>query len=287
MKRLLISFIIFNSVFCLFSQNFKMENVSTSGYNDPFFTFNLWPDEEYSFSSFQEELKISYGKFSIEKEGPFSYFVLTEKIPDFIIENNSENKILVLSGMIKNKINEKTSFLSSYTICYNPDFENEIMSVSFLQNKEYRYSNQTSSYIEGGKEYSINNLSSLNLATPWIEGVSNYGIGEGFIVDYKYKNENYLLIMNGYISFDKPYLYEQNSRVKQIRITGLESNKSEILTVLDTPHPQTVDISFLDDTEGFSVEIVDIYKGKKYADTCIQYLVPYEYEIIPFDSSKN
>ena len=93
--------------------------------------------------------------------------------------------------------------------------------------------------------------------------------------------------MNGYISFDKPYLYEQNSRVKQIRITGLESNKSEILTVLDTPHPQTVDISFLDDTEGFSVEIVDIYKGKKYADTCIQYLVPYEYEIIPFDSSKN
>ena len=97
------------------------------------------------------------------------------------------------------------------------------------------------------------------------------------------KNDKYLLIINGYISFQKPYLYEQNARIKKIKITGLQSNRTEILEVLDTPHPQSVDISFLNDTEGFSVEIVDVYPGTKYEDTCIHYLTPYESLVIPYE----
>ena len=157
------------------------------------------------------------------------------------------------------------------------------MSFSQNQNKSYQYVNQSSFLVEGVTKYSVENLAILNSNTPWVEGVDGYGIGEGFTVDFKLKTDKYLLIINGYISFQKPYLYEQNARIKKIKITGLQSNKTAVLDVLDTPHPQSVDISFLNDTEGFSVEIVEVFPGTKYEDTCIHYLVPYDSLVIPYE----
>ncbi|MBP5602230.1 MAG: hypothetical protein J6X78_05830 [Treponema sp.] len=91
--------------------------------------------------------------------------------------------------------------------------------------------------------------------------------------------------MNGYISYDKPYLYKQNGRVKKIKVTGLKSGKSKILDVLDTPHPQTVDISFITEPEDIRVQIEEVYKGTKYDDTCINYLINYEEPVIPYEST--
>jgi len=45
-------------------------------------------------------------------------------------------------------------------------------------------------------------------------------------------------------SFEKSYLYEQNSRIKKIKITGLQSKKTAILEVLDTPHPKLLIFNF-------------------------------------------
>ena len=91
--------------------------------------------------------------------------------------------------------------------------------------------------------------------------------------------------MNGYISYEKPYLYKQNGRVKKIKVTGVNSGKSKVLDVLDTPHPQTVDISFLNEPEDIRVEIADVYKGTKYDDTCIHYMITYIKEVIPYENS--
>ncbi len=96
---------------------------------------------------------------------------------------------------------------------------------------------------------------------------------------------NFLLIMNGYYSMEKPYLYKQNNRVKQIKVTGLKSGNEKILDVLDTPHPQTVNISFLETQEPFRVTIMDVYKGTKYEDTCINCMEPYSYAVIPYEDS--
>ena len=93
------------------------------------------------------------------------------------------------------------------------------------------------------------------------------------------------MIMNGYISYDKPYLYKQNGRVKKIKVTGVKSRKSKILDILDTPHPQTVDISFLVASEDVRIEIADIYKGSKYEDTCLHYCITYDDEVIPYENS--
>lgn len=95
---------------------------------------------------------------------------------------------------------------------------------------------------------------------------------------------DFLMIMNGYFSVDKPYLYKQNGRVKRIKVTGLKSRNEKILDVLDTPHPQTVDISFLEMQEPFRATIVDVYKGTKYDDTCINCMEPWDFELIPYES---
>ena len=94
-----------------------------------------------------------------------------------------------------------------------------------------------------------------------------------------------IFLMNGYISYEKPYLYEQNNRIKKIKVTGLTSGVSKILDVLDTPHPQTVDISFLPMAEDIRVEIADVYKGTKYDDTCLHFCGNVNEEAIPYESS--
>ncbi len=86
------------------------------------------------------------------------------------------------------------------------------------------YKNCTSFLKEYGKEYKIENLNNLEESTPWVEGAEGYGIGESFIIENLWGDTyKYLLIMNGYISVERPYLYCQNGRVKQIRVEGVES----------------------------------------------------------------
>ena len=123
--------------------------------------------------------------------------------------------------------------------------------------------------------------------TPWVEGVPGDGIGEGFTIQGQQFNKPlgpYLLLINGYISYEKPYLYKQNNRIKKIKVTGLKSGKIQILDVLDTPHPQTVDISFITQPEDIRVEIADVYKGTKYDDTCLHYCFAYDEKIIPYEN---
>ena len=74
--------------------------------------------------------------------------------------------------------------------------------------------------------------------------------------------------------------------MKKLKVTGIRSGKSIIVDVLDTPHPQTVDISAV--TEQYSdirVEIADVYKGTKYDDTCMNFCITYSHEVIPYENN--
>ena len=148
------------------------------------------------------------------------------------------------------------------------------------------YKDCTSFLTEGNRKYTVDNLDNYSESTPWVEGAPGYGIGESFVIENTWHEKlSYLLIMNGYISYDKPYLYKQNGRIKQIKVTGVESGKEKILNVLDTPHPQTVDISFITEPEDIKITIFDVYKGTKYEDTCINYMITWREEIIPYEDS--
>ncbi len=145
-----------------------------------------------------------------------------------------------------------------------------------------KYYDCTSFLTERSKSYPVTNLCSIEDESPWVEAAPGAGIGEGFTIQKSEDEYPYLLIMNGYISFRRPYLYSQNARIKKIKVTGTASGISKILTVQDTPNPQTVDISFLEKTDDVVVSIMDVYPGSKYEDTCISLCITYPYEVIPY-----
>ncbi|MBQ0166531.1 MAG: hypothetical protein KBT02_05420 [Treponema sp.] len=120
---------------------------------------------------------------------------------------------------------------------------------------------------EGSITYSAGNLASFDQKTPWVEGVAGNGIGEYVSFHTAYQ---YLYLFSGYISYDKPYLYEQNARPKKIKITITDKGSSQefIFDLEDTPNPQT--LAFPDRMYGdATLEILDVYPGTKYQDTCI------------------
>ena len=230
------------------------------------------------------EQKISF----INKNG-IDYIQLSKKFPkelttDYIYGDSkdieTDEKILFLAG--------KTEKLGTFLYAYTKGFDTS----SFTNNRTDElyyclFKDASSCLSENGKEYPLENLYKRSLETPWVEGVPGDGIGEGFTLTFNGGSvDPTLLLMNGYISFDKPYLYEQNNRIKKIKVKGLTSGKEKILDVIDTPHPQTVDISFITDKEDIRVEIAEVYKGTKYDDTCLQYCNAYLETIIPYKSGK-
>lgn len=193
------------------------------------------------------------------------------------------NRMLFLVGhqeyyniMLKKEVSVNTLF--GYTNCFfNMD---NCMMVRYSE-KLMTFYDCSSFLIEKNTKYPVENLQSSKLETPWVEAAPGYGIGEGFSV--KRDNQKYLLIMNGYISYDKPYLYKQNGRIKKLCIKGLRTGKEIIVDVLDTPHPQTVDISELSEVEDIRITIEDVYTGTKYEDTCLHYLTLCDEKVIPYE----
>ena len=67
------------------------------------------------------------------------------------------------------------------------------------------YKDPSSHLVEGTREYSVDNLDNPYPGTPWVEAAQGHGIGEGFTIENSWGTVyTRLLIMNGYISFDKP-----------------------------------------------------------------------------------
>lgn len=230
------------------------------------------------------EQKISF----INKNG-IDYIQLSKKFPKELTSQyiygdskdiETDEKILFLAG--------KTEKLGTFLYAYTKGFDTS----SFTNNRTDElyyclFKDASSCLSENGKEYPLENLYKRSLETPWVEGVPGDGIGEGFTLTFNGGSvDPTLLLMNGYISFDKPYLYEQNNRIKKIKVKGLTSGKEKILDVIDTPHPQTVDISFITEMEDIRVEIAEVYKGTKYDDTCLQYCSTFMETVIPYKSGK-
>ena len=244
----------------------------------------------------------------IHKDG-LLFFELSEKFPkefnaDYYFhskEISTSNNLLILAG--KHIVDETNEFArlrtSADKILLFASTESLDTPYPFIDpsyhftEPSYRKYYDCSSYltetIRGTtKEYKVENLCDYVVETPWVENVKGDGIGEGFTIKNGVPHEiayPYLLIMNGYISYQKPYLYKMNNRIKKIKVSGVKSGVSKVLDVLDTPHPQTVDISFIKDIEDIRVEIAEVYKGTKYDDTCINYLIPYYCEVIPYEST--
>lgn len=290
MKKAILIYFIFIILICeSFGQNFSLDG------NYPF--------QEESLLSIMKidknTITIKYENPSIKKdEKVFTFLInqyygmpfieLSDKMPPEVAawwdydKNNyieTDNKILFLAFK-----GERTNIFA-----YTKGFLQERASLIATRYDNWGcvYKDCSSYLVEKNKVYSIDNLRKLAVDTPWVEGVEGSGIGEGFTIEKSPSGDipRYLLIINGYISYEKPYLYKENNRVKKIKITGLKSMKTRELDVLDTPHPQTIDISFISISEDIRIEIADVYKGLKYDDTCLHYCCSFNEAVIPYEDT--
>ena len=241
----------------------------------------------YTFKDGNGKKEVSFKE--IHKDG-LLFLQLSEKLPYDTKGSNPSNLVLVLAGNYSSDNNMSSGILFAETSGFNYVSPFVSPSTKFCDSLGRQYTDCSSFLKEKNREYKVGDLCNCKPGTPWVEGVAGSGIGEGFTIKNEfpalYGNPNpYLLIMNGYISYDKPYLYKQNNRIKKIKVTGVKSGKTKILDVLDTPHPQTVDISFITEPEDIRVEIADVYKGTKYDDTCINFCVTYYDKVIPYENS--
>lgn len=321
MKKKIIFIILFINGIFLFAQNFKLQNfILLDGKSFSFFEIKFLSDSKLEYEYISESYPIRGKIFSVQYEQKTSI-----KTHDYIIKKDNDIPYILLSnsigieelihpdswgmrerlkkdGELTDEVRKKIFFITCKKNKKLVDGEYEYLSCggfkgftlfdSFERNYDkpewILYKNASSCLKENETIYDENNLYTYNWGCPWVEGVTGDGIGEYVEIQdtapYERKFD-FLLIMNGYFSMDKPYLYKQNSRVKQIKVTGLNSGKEKILDVLDTPHPQTVDISFLETQEPFRVTIMDVCKGTKYDDTCINCMEPYPYKVIPYEDS--
>jgi hypothetical protein len=81
-----------------------------------------------------------------------------------------------------------------------------------------------------------------------------------------------LALSIGFVSYDKPYLYEANSRPHEIRISDLGGRFTVDMSLEDTPDIQFVNLP--ESTSGVKIEVLSIYPGSRWMDTCVNLILP-------------
>ena len=158
----------------------------------------------------------------------------------------------------------------------------------------------TSELVEGKTTYFAKNLNDKDYTTAWVEAANDFGKGEKIHFELN-QNINkdqwagisitHLYLLNGFRKTEKTY-YE-NNRVKKLRlwINGKEGEKSYDITLPDKPYKQINDYNIAYEADllndyidlgrrqafynvtSFDIEILEVYPGTKYNDTCISEVI--------------
>jgi len=153
----------------------------------------------------------------------------------------------------------------------------------------------TSELKEGNIIYSAKNAVDDNILQPWAVGKT--GIGEKIklridtnrlrtdaerLAAYRYWG---LVISNGFVDYKRPYLYEYNNRIKKIRVSRGKPGEYVDITLEDTPQLQKFEFRELK-TEAniLEIEILEVYKGSRYDDTCINLIIPLGVNMTPWNN---
>ena len=122
-------------------------------------------------------------------------------------------------------------------------------------------------------KYKADNVHDFNLFTGWVEGKSDYGIGEYIEFFFKPNSPrvNKLIFYNGY--FKNQNLWESNSRIKKAKLY-INGKQYAILDFQDINAPQSFSIDPINSKIEnqdliLKIEIVEVYKGTKYSDVVV------------------
>ena len=230
---------------------------------------------------FEEEYSSDFSSIQFIKD-----YIQIEAIDGFYgFSNDYEiNEILPCSKISDGKItyvtfnNEKFLMMKNESLLYFINKNNKeiffgVNGVSPRRLEVFGYSipeifSASSGLKEKDRTYSAKNLDNVNGAFPWVEGATDAGIGE--YININYDDISALIISNGYVNFDKPYLYENNNRVKKFEVYNQDRRKIQEINLKDTPDPQIFKI--VEPTKSIKLVIKEVYKGNKWDDTCVNFV---------------
>jgi hypothetical protein len=220
----------------------------------------------------------------IDSEIPFSQMVRRTAFFHNIYEEDGEMKI-------NTRIENRGLRISpdKYALVYGgarmlfrdiePDFDIEIFKPDPLVN-EISASSELED--ENGR-YSVKNIIDERPETAWVEGKKDSGIGEYITINItpcseidKYYGKKGLYkikkigIISGYAKNNTTF--KQNNRIKKFRLkydNGLTKSRYVKYTLKDTMAMQYIEFKKPVFMNKLKLQILEVYKGSKYDDTCI------------------
>lgn len=123
--------------------------------------------------------------------------------------------------------------------------------------------------------YNSENMNDGDSSTAWVEGKKDYGIGEKIIIKFDSGAATHQIpfdgiqLTNGYAKTKT--IWENNSRVKLFKIY-LNGKPQFLLKLQDSFFPQRINWGrnfAINEGDVVELEIMDVYKGKKWKDTAI------------------
>jgi hypothetical protein len=201
---------------------------------------------------------VESAQYRVEREGALSYLYL---------RNVDKSRLLVLSGgSLLYLYADDGSPPSFFGVAAKPNGTDAI----------YYFPNAfsaSSSLTEGTIRYGPENLDKHWTRTPWVEGVPGHGIGEEIRIDTWFPR---LWISIGFVSYDRPELYELNSRPKRLRVVSDATGEERIVDLEDTPNLQPIEVPGEWESAGdggIRLIIEEVYPGTRWDDTCINFIV--------------
>jgi hypothetical protein len=236
-------------------------------------------DSEYSIYINDNIMKVEYGYDNIKSE---EYIVKWETVHRINYINFYYDGFF-LGKDIEHGNKRYLVLYGDYLIFYNDNNQAEFYIFNHKHQGDLSVFTMTeisasSELKEGDIIYKADNLFSKHDLKPWSEGVPGDGIGQRIRIEFTQSltfGLNGLFISNGYIDYNRPYLYEYNNRAKRIRISYIGYDEYKDIELEDTPNYQYIHIGLDYRPNIVWIEILEVYKGSKWNDTCINNIFPY------------
>lgn len=231
----------------------------------PFVALPTIPKEKYIYTQQKNELQVTKESLSFFSGNQKQTFDLKPKEENFGLsytyKNNIKQGLLLKNGRFCLYYNgEKTipSFMG---------FDEDATHKNFVEAKSIKASSHLT---EPSVDYKAENLLSLELKKPWVEGVKGQGIDE--FLEFNKNTATGMYLVNGFVSIDRSDLFEKNSRVKVLSVESKDGKEKFEELLFDTAKPQFIDLSRFS-SETIRLVIKEVYPGTLYDDTCIAGIV--------------
>ncbi len=269
---------------------------------DPVFEYDFKPAATWD-NGIVKEIKITLDRSNINEPGMEVYY------SGFNYNNDrKQDKIIIIKNNVDLfKMENIIAYYNFSEYRFNRDF-------SFKNSISNRNINKITASSTLSMKYTKANLIDEDFNTSWVEGKADNGVGEWIEVEFNNKGDglpNFVGIMNGY--YQNEELYYANNRIKSLKLTITEhiqpeemssaelklgyveykfdeiielpdlkyvkpdiQNASKYLSTLHTNPPGTQDRMYTLGIKKIRFEILSVYPGKKYNDTCIAELLTFK-----------